>query len=49
MTAKYGHTVRVYYRGTARRGIVFGTTRNGKPLEFTIGQGLCDRIRNLGV
>jgi peptidylprolyl isomerase len=39
VTAKYGHTVRVYYRGTAGRGVVFGTMKDGKPLEFTIGQG----------
>jgi peptidylprolyl isomerase len=39
VTAKYGHTVRVHYRGTAGRGIVFGTMKNGEPLEFTLGQG----------
>jgi peptidylprolyl isomerase len=39
VTAKYGHTVRVHYRGIAGRGIVFGTIKNGEPLEFTIGQG----------
>ena len=39
MTAKYGHTVRVHYQGTAGRDMVFGTMKDGEPLEFTIGQG----------
>jgi peptidylprolyl isomerase len=39
VTARYGHTVRVHYRGTAGRGMVFGTVKDGEPLEFTIGQG----------
>ena len=39
MTAKYGHTVRVHYKGTTGRNIEFGTAKSGEPLEFTIGQG----------
>ena len=39
MIAKYGDTVKVCYQGMAGKGAVFGTMRDGEPLQFTIGKG----------
>lgn len=36
--AKSGDTVRVHYVGTLEDGTEFDSSRNGKPLEFTIGK-----------
>jgi peptidylprolyl isomerase len=37
--AKEGDTVRVHYTGKLSDGIVFSTSVNRDPLEFTIGEG----------
>jgi peptidylprolyl isomerase len=35
-----GSTVRVHYTGRLRDGFVFDTSKEGDPLEFTIGAGM---------
>lgn len=37
--AKRGDTVKVHYTGTLEDGAVFDSSREGDPLEFTIGGG----------
>ncbi len=37
--AKRGDTVRVHYTGSLEDGTVFDSSREGEPLEFTIGGG----------
>lgn len=37
--AKRGDSVRVHYTGKMRNGTKFDTSRDGDPLEFTIGDG----------
>jgi len=37
--AKSGDKVKVHYVGHFDDGQVFGSTKNGEPLEFTLGQG----------
>ena len=37
--AKRGDTVKVHYTGTLEDGAVFDSSRQGDPLEFTIGGG----------
>lgn len=37
-TAKHGDTVRVHYIGKLDDGVVFDSSRDGDPLEFTIGE-----------
>lgn len=37
--ARTGDKVRVRYKGQFDNGQVFGSTMNGDPLEFTLGQG----------
>ncbi len=38
-SAKTGDTVKVHYTGTLDDGTVFDTSKDGSPLEFTIGKG----------
>ena len=37
--AKRGDSVRVHYTGKMNNGTKFDTSRDGNPLEFTIGEG----------
>ena len=37
--AKAGDTVRVHYTGMLQNGMVFDSSTDGEPLEFTIGEG----------
>jgi peptidylprolyl isomerase len=37
--AKIGDKVKVHYAGRFDDGQIFGSTMNGEPLEFTLGQG----------
>jgi peptidylprolyl isomerase len=37
--AKHGDTVKVHYTGRLEDGTVFDTSRDGRPLRFTIGDG----------
>jgi peptidylprolyl isomerase len=37
--AKYGDTVKVHYTGKLKNGDVFSDTKDGEPLEFTLGRG----------
>ena len=37
--AKNGDTVRVHYTGRLEDGQVFDTSKDGDPLEFTVGAG----------
>lgn len=37
--AKDGDTVKVHYTGTLENGEVFGTTKDGEPLELTLASG----------
>ncbi|MEW5746889.1 MAG: FKBP-type peptidyl-prolyl cis-trans isomerase [Nitrospirota bacterium] len=38
-TVKKGDTIRIYYTGTLEDGSVFDASREGHPLEFTVGEG----------
>lgn len=38
-TANQGDTVRVHYTGKLDDGTVFDTSKEGEPIEFTIGEG----------
>ncbi len=37
--AKHGDTVKVHYTGKLEDGMVFDTSNNREPLQFTIGEG----------
>ena len=37
--AKFGDTVKVHFTGRLENGEVFDTSKEGQPLEFTIGKG----------
>ena len=39
MAVKFGDTIKVHYTGTLADGEVFDTSREGEPLQFTIGNG----------
>ena len=39
VTVQVGDAVKVHYTGRLKDGTVFGTSENGKPHEFTLGEG----------
>ncbi|MFC1836399.1 peptidylprolyl isomerase [Thermodesulfobacteriota bacterium] len=38
-TAQRGDTVHIHYQGTSQDGEIFASSREGKPVKFTLGEG----------
>lgn len=39
VTVKNGDTIRIHYTGSLEDGAVFDSSEEGRPLEFTVGEG----------